>query len=251
MKASRKHCRSCGELGHDIRTCPKDPRSYLKCIHCKGTFPRTNFKSYIPCRKDGYVETKHSKLCLDCQKARGYRCRACGELGHQSPKCPRVPNGTYPCVKCNKFLDESAFWFVNGERQSSCRRCNRAYQNNLRRTDIRYYFAKMVSEGRKTMGKRGLKSDIDVQFMIALLDQQNHNCYYTNIMMSMEPGTWAISIDRKDASIGYLKENAVLCCRLVNYMKCDMTPEQFVTLCKLVVTKQESRDSAQKKGDVP
>lgn len=48
-------------------------------------------------------------------------------------------------------------------------------------------------------------------------------------------------IDRVDSDLGYSVGNCVPCCSVCNYMKIDMTTEEFMAACRAVISYQEKR----------
>ena len=69
----------------------------------------------------------------------------------------------------------------------------------------------------------------------ALYDQQNGKCYYTGIKMvlmsDIKNDPLLMSVDRKDSTLGYTKNNTVLCCLGINHLKGRHSVERmFMTL---------------------
>lgn len=50
-----------------------------------------------------------------------------------------------------------------------------------------------------------------------------------------------VSIDRVDSTVGYTKDNIVLCCDSINSMKNSMPKEFFIELCRNIVSHQERK----------
>jgi hypothetical protein len=47
-------------------------------------------------------------------------------------------------------------------------------------------------------------------------------------------------VDRKDSSVGYTTDNCVSCCKRCNFMKLEMSVEDFVAACRSVVSHFDS-----------
>lgn len=77
---------------------------------------------------------------------------------------------------------------------------------------------------------KGWDFDLCFDFVLAKLQEQCGNCYYSGRALSLT-GKEAISLDRKDPSKGYTKDNVNLVCLSVNYMKRDISHENFINLC--------------------
>lgn len=62
--------------------------------------------------------------------------------------------------------------------------------------------------------------DIDIDYVLGLLEQQNNRCALSSILMTTKIGELqSISIDRIDSSKGHIKGNVHLICEGINYMK--------------------------------
>ncbi len=68
-------------------------------------------------------------------------------------------------------------------------------------------------------------------------ETQQGKCFYTGIPMTTLPKNHNyFSIDRYDSKKGYLPENIVLCCHVINLMKKDMSEADFLKFCQAVVS---------------
>lgn len=54
-------------------------------------------------------------------------------------------------------------------------------------------------------------------------------------MQMTAAGPYSVSIERKDSSKGYTKENIVLCISAINTMKNDLTTEEFYFIIQQIV----------------
>lgn len=78
--------------------------------------------------------------------------------------------------------------------------------------------------------------DLDNQW-----NKQKGICYYTNKPMLYQLGNIdSVSIDRKDSSIGYTKENIVLCKKKVNIMKNDATIKDLLQFCTDILNNKDN-----------
>lgn len=95
---------------------------------------------------------------------------------------------------------------------------------------LKYKYARNNSRRRK------IEFDIAVEDISQLYDDQAGCCAITGLpmMYSTENPDFSLSIDRKDSSRGYLKNNIQLVCWRVNTMKSNMEPEMFHWWCKLI-----------------
>lgn len=95
---------------------------------------------------------------------------------------------------------------------------------------------------RRNAEARQIKWDISKQDIQDVYNQQNGLCYYSNIKIATSPITkefkklkgnpYLISLDRKDSSQNYTKDNIVLCCQMINLMKKDWPEDVFFKCLK-------------------
>lgn len=64
-------------------------------------------------------------------------------------------------------------------------------------------------------------------------------CHYTGLPLVLEVGHInTLSLDRVDSSKPYEPNNVVPCCSMINDMKYDYTTEEFIEMCRRVVSHQ-------------
>ena len=63
-------------------------------------------------------------------------------------------------------------------------------------------------------------------------NKQNGKCYYTGRVMDLRINSInSLSIDRIDSGKNYSKDNIVLCCSIVNFMKKKSNIQDFIDAC--------------------
>ena len=91
---------------------------------------------------------------------------------------------------------------------------------------------------------KGLVSEVDLEYIVELWNKQNGKCYYTGLDMELKTtlektetktNKNIVSIDRKNSSLGYTKDNVVLCCWCVNNIKQDLTIEELKYWASLIL----------------
>jgi hypothetical protein len=79
--------------------------------------------------------------------------------------------------------------------------------------------------------KRGILWDLSLEDLEAM----PQICHYTKHELTMDRGHFnSISLDRLDSAQGYVKNNVVFCCKVVNLMKIDLAVRDFIYWCKAV-----------------
>jgi len=78
--------------------------------------------------------------------------------------------------------------------------------------------------------------DIDLPFLLALLERQEGKCYYTGQLLTYETGDHGVSMDRRDPDLGYTQGNVVLVLWIINNMKRHLSESVFLSLCKAITT---------------
>lgn len=79
----------------------------------------------------------------------------------------------------------------------------------------------------------GVELGIDDTYLEELFKKQNGKCFYSGLDMTFErDGKYIMSVDRVDSNKGYIKDNVVLCCSIVNSMKNTLTTEEFLFIIK-------------------
>jgi len=159
---------------------------------------------------------------------------------------------TMVCITCGKrksldyFYKRSDAWY-----QGECKRCwiKRTTQwikenPEKRRLSRQRYFSKKHStlEGRYAGWKSAVEKkrtktqwEVDLIFIKYLYKKQNGRCFYSGKDLTMEARSeYVISLDRIDSSKGYLKNNVVLCCADINFMKNCLDKQRFINLCNYV-----------------
>lgn len=78
--------------------------------------------------------------------------------------------------------------------------------------------------------------EITKQDLLNQWHKQSGKCAYTGWDMSLETGSKLIvSLERRDNSVNYTKDNIILVCWVANCAKNTLTLDQFIQLCGAVV----------------
>lgn len=151
---------------------------------------------------------------------------------------------TKTCSKCGKRKKLSAFYYhrVRKHYMASCKACNAkqcAEYQRRNRNDPDAAFVQRAAGIRRRCRNKGLPYCDDLTGELRRLwREQEGRCYYTNVEMAVtgygsDPN--AVTVDRLDPKQGYVTGNLVLCSSLANRVKQDMTYEELLGFCKLLL----------------
>lgn len=87
----------------------------------------------------------------------------------------------------------------------------------------------------KADSKRGWETDITLEYILKLGVETDWRCFYLNEPLEFKPHVdYSFSIDRIDSKRGHTKDNVVLCSWAANYIKQDLSLEEFQSLCERI-----------------
>lgn len=176
------------------------------------------------------------------------------ELKHKD----QVIGDTVYCVKCKEHKHFSEFHKRTGmtqrmQRDYKCKICSKqdrhvdyirgAELKRNRRRDPNV-FLKDVLQHAKGRKRAELGFDLDIEYCIELLNNQNHKCAISGVSMTTITGEGQvntnISIDRIDSSKGYVKGNIQFVCRIINIMKTNLSSSDFLEWCNIIVNNNKN-----------
>jgi len=145
------------------------------------------------------------------------------------------------CNHCNKWKPLSKFkvWQGKGKISSShtCIKCRR-----IKYSGIRTKLSKNLSLIKE---RAAIAPDIDVEFLLKLLDDQDWTCALSGIKMTAVWGEGRvgtnISIDRISNDRPYTKDNIRLVCLIANAMKGKMKDEELIEWCRRITRTTKPR----------
>jgi len=157
---------------------------------------------------------------------------------------------TKQCCSCGETKEVIDFCFDKKDNryQSSCKSCNnnrtKAWQKQLfestNPTDIlEATFYKMCTGSRSNAKTKGIQFTLRLDDLRSMYQTQQGKCFYTGVPMTLRSNghldrdPLLISLDRRDSSLGYTKENTVLCCWGANALKGWHSENTFYTTLKL------------------
>ena len=167
-------------------------------------------------------------------------------------------DGLLLCNKCKQYKQESCF-SSNGSKSSVrnfrkyiCNECSKNRKMILDNNRTVSEKLKMCLNHRLLGAKRRSKklnivSDLTLNFLLDLWNKQNGLCALSNIPMTFDEGSGRVSsnvsIDQKNPSCGYTKDNVQLVCMECNQIKSDFTLEEIYKYCKGICNKIENNNT--------
>lgn len=139
-----------------------------------------------------------------------------------------TPTKEYCCSECGT-TDSKEFY---GKSKSLCKKCALSKQRN-KKTSLEQ---KLLKRSKDNANRLGLSHDLDIEFIHLLLETQNNKCKYSGITFedSFANKYTYPTIDRKDSSKGYTKDNVCLCTWYVNIMKNNASIAEFKQTIKAI-----------------
>ncbi len=123
------------------------------------------------------------------------------------------------CKFCNEIIKNPYFITEDYCSKKCLLKMKVMKEKELRHNSIIYYLSnKYSSQKYINKNKHGIEIDYDLDYLIYL----GNKCFYCEVECSFGNKEYtpdALTIDRKDSSIGYCKENIVICCWFCNMMK--------------------------------
>lgn len=170
------------------------------------------------------------------------KCSVCGEQGHNK-RFHEVRRTEKPCGGCKRILPIGRFRIQRVKRANGrivenksylCADCDIVKSAERYRSNPKNRLGYLLYSAKSRSVKEGRAFEIDIEYLCNLYEQQAGLCFYTGRPMSLDTGDDAISIERKDPSLGYVVGNVVLTCWIVNNMKRHMRQQEFIDMCRLI-----------------
>lgn len=137
-------------------------------------------------------------------------------------------------LKNGDFDEEKKMFFSHYRKNGKEKWCTiKAWENknnriinskiNTNKFNAKFPLKALVNSLKSNAKARNLIFEIDHDFIEDLWVKQNGLCFYTKIPMKLNTiggnNPYQVSINRVNNTIGYTKENTVLCCQSITYMK--------------------------------
>ena len=176
----------------------------------------------------------------------------------------KIINGEdyYFCNKCKKWRPASKFNIDNnslhqnrGGLCSECKDCQRQryYHERQRLFEnddlaLRYKLQQALKGTRRRSKEKNIYNDLTLDYLMYLWEKQKGLCALTGIPMTYKfyegRVNTNLSVDRIDSTKGYSKDNVQLVCMAANQMKNDLSMEEFMNMCEVVLALERERVKA-------
>lgn len=208
------------------------------CKLCKKELSIDNFWKN-PSVKDGYFN----------------KCKTCASKVRNinaTKKQKYLTEGLWTCSTCNETLPLTKDNFhkrADSETgfQHRCKKClkkdpNR-YDRLIKKDDIGYYIKDRFYGAKHRASLKDIPFNLTLEYLQELWDSQNGLCALTGIKMTHTILEGKLktngSIDKINPSLGYTKSNIQFVCNAANMMKSDMSIEELIYFCKLIISNNE------------
>jgi hypothetical protein len=126
-------------------------------------------------------------------------------------------------------------------------------QNNKKYHSYDWYntldgrFKSLLSGAQRRAKKKNIIYNLDIDWLMDKYKKQNGKCLLTNIKLEIIPGEginpFSPSLDRRDPSKGYTKENTRLVCSAINIALSDFGEDVLKLIAKGFLARQEKREN--------
>lgn len=248
-----KKCSKCLSVYSNLN--PEEKKTWKAFSVCRPCLS-IQFNSYINSNEERLLKRllvgiKSRGGCLtvedlkDLVNKQGGKCFYTGEIMSMSlgPTCISIdrlnPKRGYSkdnIVACLKYVNLSKFTMSKEEFFEACNMVSNPSKESSDLLIPKSSTWKLIRDSRKRKLKE--EHELGPNDITEMFVKQSGICFYTGVAMVPEKGAnsfFQVSLERKDPSRGYSKNNSVLCCLGINRMKYDMDEEQFKTMCMKVV----------------
>jgi hypothetical protein len=204
-------------------------------------------KTCIICNKIKIFENYHK----NASGTHGYHneCKSCRSEKRKKINITKPTKGTKECNKCKNIFDISNFYADKSNStglQTYCKNCGT--QNTKKCTStLDGFIKKLYKDILHNIKKRAkiIKCEITIQDIKDLYDKQKGLCALTGKKLSTDTymvkenqhiiNKFNISVDRIDSNKDYTKDNIQLVGAIINRIKSDLSNDQFIDLCNMVI----------------
>lgn len=136
------------------------------------------------------------------------------------------------CKVCTSARSNERYHSLKSEDKAAYRERSRLWQTNN-------IFQQRFLAARSRARAKGIDFNITKDYIVELYEKQGGKCFYSGIPLSKRLNDrHVLSIDRVDSDKGYVADNVVISCAIVNSMKNDMTKDEFTSIIESIYQNQ-------------
>lgn len=190
--------------------------------------------------KSGYTFTEIEHITGRCDTSIGEIIASIGIITN----CAKIRNLNKSLLRENKRFCGGCqtIKYLDLFHGKICKECDqkyakkRYYKNNHIDPNFTTTIKLKYKDTKSRARYRNIDFSINLEDIINQYNLQNGLCYYTKQQLGLFKNKYdLLSIDRIDSNKGYTKDNIVLCLYIINVMKNQLTTEEFLKYCNLVV----------------
>jgi len=145
-------------------------------------------------------------------------------------------NNKKKCSKCGNIKHIHNDFHSMGH--SWCKECNNKNSSENNRylkgnKELKRIITKRFGDSKLRASSKGFRFNLTKEFLENLYTEQCGKCFYSGLELSLcTSDNFSLSIDRVNSNLGYETGNVVLCCKIINYMKLDLSEVEFKNIIK-------------------
>lgn len=207
----------------------------LICPHCKNTF-------WMKFNK----ENRENRFCSQECRNESYKLYA------KNGYLQRNDKGELICYSCLKYKKDEDFYLntndyngfaaIRNRRFTKCKDCQNRINRSIRaknKNNLTFILKARLITARSSSKVRKIffDSKLTCYDLLDIYEKQHGICPISNQILGInsDKTPYTISLDRKDSSQGYTKNNVQLVCWAVNQMKNNYSLEELVKWCTFIV----------------
>ena len=208
------------------------------------SYKNTNSTIYFTCDKGHFCETKARYVLYG-----NSGCKTCQyEIKKSILNIDLKETEFKICNSCHEKKSRTKFGKLNSSvdgLRNTCKLCRRKktssesleIKKERSAKSLKYFknkpFRVMLSRCKSNHNKKGMIDfDLTEEFLSELYEKQKGKCFWSGIDLSIDnvglSKLNSLSVDRIDSSIGYTKNNIVLCCKFYNLGKGNTDKDYFI-----------------------
>lgn len=175
-------------------------------------------------------------------------CKVCRSEKRKEKRYPRLKTGDRKCPSCKEIKNVEHFASDSSSRTGLQTYCKSCQSKKIAQWTSTFdgYMTKTYKDLQNNAKRRNISVNISKQNIIDLYKKQNGKCALTGETLThiCEPSDRRvnkkhihnISVDRINSRNPYTVDNIQLVCNRINAIKWDLDQDEFIELCKKVVT---------------